>query len=100
MNKAKYEVDLPSLSHGWCFRARRVQLGKTLCELAAESGVGINTLRRLEKGQRVALDTIRRLAPHLTLTTDQALAMASVQEHFMVEQGGIPPRTRILEDRR
>ncbi len=100
MQKAKYQVDLPSLSYGWCFRARRVQLGKTLCDLAAESGVGINTLRRLEKGNRVAMSTIRRLAPHLTLTGDQALAMASLQEQFAAEQDNIPPEARVKEARK
>ncbi len=93
----KYEVDLPSVGHGWAFRARRVQLGKNLADLAAESGIGINTLRRLEMGQEVELSSLRRVAPHLELSEPQAIAMLSLQQQFVEKRGGRPLRTCIRE---
>ena len=77
---------LPTLDKGFIFRGRRVQLGLTLDGLRRRSGVGVNSIRRLELGGRVALRTVLRLAPHLELTEQQALEMLVIAERQALER--------------
>jgi transcriptional regulator with XRE-family HTH domain len=91
MKTSKYEVELPTVGAGWCFRARRVQFGMTLDDLARVSGVGINSVRRAENGERVSTSTLLRLAPHLRLTKDQVLALWSLQETFVTRDNCVLP---------
>ena len=80
----QYQVELPTLNQGLIFRARRVQLGKTLVRLAGQAGVGLSTLRRLELEGVIELRSLRRIAPHLDVSMDQALAMLSLQREQMI----------------
>ena len=75
-----YQDQLPILNKGFIFRGRRVQLGLTLDDLRRRSGVGLNSIRRLELGGRVAIGTVLRLAPHLELSEQQALEMLVIVE--------------------
>ncbi len=77
---------LPVLDKGFIFRGRRIQLGLTLEDLRKRSRVGLNSIRRLEHGGRVAVGTVLRLAPHLELSPEQALEMFVIVERQAVER--------------
>jgi transcriptional regulator with XRE-family HTH domain len=83
---------LPILDKGHIFRGRRVQLGLTLEELRDRSGVGLNSIRRLEHGERVAFRTVLRLAPHLELSPQEAMEM-----FLLVERQAMAPKGRRTE---
>lgn len=65
-------MDTPDTKHTPA--SLRVRLAKKLREVAEESGVSERTLRDLEDGKDVSLDTIRRVAPVLGVTADQLIA--------------------------
>ena len=73
------QVELPPLIGKFSFRARRVQLGLSQEELAKRAGVCTNTIGNLERGKRVTLESVQRLAPHLGLTFTQSLALLAEQ---------------------
>lgn len=77
---------LPVLDSGLIFRARRAQLGLTLLDLQARSGIGIASLRSLELMSVANLDCLRYLAPELKLTEEQAVAMLAVQRQQAMER--------------
>ena len=87
---SRLEVEYPPLVGKFSFRARRVQLGLSQIELEQRSGVNASTIRNLEQGRRVTLESLRRLAPHLGLSFTQTLAMLADQ------MGEVKPR----QDRR
>jgi hypothetical protein len=76
---------LPVLDSGLIFRARRAQLGLSLLDLQARSGVGIAGIRSLELYSAADFDKVRCLAPHLRLTDEQAMAMFTIQRQQMCE---------------
>jgi transcriptional regulator with XRE-family HTH domain len=77
---------LPVLDSGLIFRARRAQLGLTLTDLHARSGVGVAALRTLELTSSVDLGQLRVIAPALKLSEEQVLVMLKTQRDSMLKQ--------------
>jgi transcriptional regulator with XRE-family HTH domain len=93
----RLEIELPTLDSNFPFRARRVQLGLTQRELGERAGVCKCTVSRVERGFRVRLEILRRLAPHLHISFAQALALFAIQ---IGERGVFPPEDEAAPARR
>lgn len=70
---------LPVLDRGRIFRARRVQLGMTLTDMVRKSGLSMALVRNVELKASADLSLVRKIAEHLELTQEQALAMHVIQ---------------------